>query len=397
MTTAQPSILYCCPPSLLDITSGAALSVRTILAALAKKGWRTVALQASIFDSPHGSEQLAKAIESQKDKPIWRCEMHGVEHLITKTASTHRKDMTSQEEDLFFKVFMSELQHRRPDMILLWGSLVLERAMMREARDAGIPIVFYLANAGYQDKSVFKDASVIITDSQATADLYQARLALELQPLGKFIDKASVIASTPRNPDFITFINPSFEKGVSVFMPLAKLAASECPEIKFLVVQSRGRWDKALSVLKFKPEDFPNVRVIGHQTDMRPVYAKTRALLLPSLWHESGGRVIAEAQLNGIPVLASNLGGSVEMVGKGGRLFSLPETARSKMAEIHVCEDDLRPWLDEIKRLWHDQGYYADMCKIAEDEAQKHDIEHNIQRFIKAVSPAILASKAQAS
>ena len=35
------------------------------------------------------------------------------------------------------------------------------------------------------------------------------------------------------------------------------------------------------------------------------VFARTRLLLMPSLWLESFGLVAAEAMLNGIPVLAS--------------------------------------------------------------------------------------------
>lgn len=388
-----PSILYCCPGSILDITSGAALSLRTILAALVKKGFRAVALQATIFDSPQGGEHVYKAGESQKSKPIWRSSIDGVEHLIVKTALWQRKGMTCQEEETYINLFRRELRVRRPDMIFLWGGLVLERTLMREAQDAGIPVIFYLVNPGYKDKTAFRDVSVIITDTQSTADLYKQRHDFDLKVVGKFIDKLAVVPKVPRSPDFITFINPSFEKGVSVFMPLAKLAAKECPEIKFLVVQSRGRWISALHVLKYKAEDFSNVKVIGHQTNMRPIYASTRALLLPSLWHESGARVIAEAQLNGIPIIASNTGGSAELVGLGGRIFELPAVVKEKKTEVHVTEDDLRPWLEEIKRLWHDQVYYAEMCRKVEQEAVQHDSERNADRFIKAVGPAVLASK----
>jgi len=389
----RPSILFCCPGSVLDITSGAALSLRTILAGLAQKGLRAVALQATIFDSPQGGEHVFKAGEPQKDKPIWRTEIQGVEHLIVKTASWQRKNMTCQEEETFVNLFRRELVMRRPDMIFLWGGLVLERTLMREAKEAGIPVVFYLVNPGYKDKTVFNDVSVIITDTHSTADLYKQRHGFSLKVVGKFIDRAAVVPHYPRKPDFITFINPSFEKGVSVFMPLAKLAAKECPEIKFLVVQSRGRWGNALQVLKFTPEDFPNVTVIGHQTDMRPVFGNTRALLLPSLWHESGARVIAEAQLNSIPIVASNTGGSAELVGKGGRVFDLPDLVKDKKTEVHVTEADLRPWLDEIKRLWHDADYYADLCQLVEQEARQHDVLRNAERFVKAVAPAVLASK----
>lgn len=390
----RPSILFCCPGSVLEVTSGAALSLRTILSALVARGFRAVALQATIFDSPQGGEHLLKAgAEQQKDKPIWRTEVNGVEHLIVRTGNTQRRFMTCQEEETYVNLFRAELAHRRPDMVFLWGGLVLERTIMREARDAGIPVVFYLVNPGYQDKSVFKDVSVVITDTQATADLYRERHGFHCHVTGKFVDVSEFKPTVPRRPDFMTFINPSFEKGVSVFMPLAKLAAQECPEVKFLVVESRGRWADALAVLKYKAEEFPNTLVIGHQTDMRPVYASTRALLLPSLWHESGARVIAEAQINGIPILASNTGGSAEMIGQGGRIFDLPEPVREKKTEVVVNDALLRPWLEEIKRLWNDPDYYAAMCRQVEQESAQHDIKRSTDRFIAAVAESVLRSK----
>jgi hypothetical protein len=43
-------ILYTSPMNVLDITSGAALSMRTFLAGLVSKGFNAVALQATMFD-----------------------------------------------------------------------------------------------------------------------------------------------------------------------------------------------------------------------------------------------------------------------------------------------------------------------------------------------------------
>ncbi len=387
----QPSILYASPMSVLDITSGAALSMRTLLATLAAKGFRTVALQALLFDSAQGGEQIVKACEEKKDKPVVRSVVNGVEHWLVRAGNFYRPNMTCQEQEIYLVRFRSEIKRQRPDMIILWGGLLLEMTVMREAREAGIPVVFYLVNEGYKDKETFKYASVIVTDTQATADLYKKKLDIDCHPIGKFID-IDKIKAKERKPDFITFINPGFEKGVNVFMALATMAQRECPEVKFLVVQSRGRWGTALKKLNYEATNFPNVKVIGHQKDMRPVYGHTRALLLPSTWHESGARVIPEAQINGIPVLASNTGGSAELVGQGGIMFELSAEVREKKFE-RASEAEARPWLDAVKRVWHDQAHYQSLCRLAEASAAQHDISRNVDRFIKAVSPAVRASK----
>lgn len=388
----QPSILFASPMSLLDITSGAALSMRTFLSGLAGKGFRAVALQATLFDSSHGGEHVISASDDQaKDKKIVRTRVQGVEHIIVRTKASRRQDMTCEEQERYLQCFRAELRNRRPDMIILWGGLLLEMTIMREAREAGIPVVFYLVNSGYRDIATFRHVSAVITDTQATAEMYRERFNMVCHPVGKFIDE-SLFKAPVRKPQYITFINPSFEKGVNVFAPLAKLAAQECPEIKFLVVQSRGRWGTALKVLKFEPQDFPNVTVIGHQKDMRKVYANTKALLLPSTWIESGARVIAESLINGIPIVASNTGGSSELVGKGGVVLELPEAVREKKGEP-ADEVTVREWLEVVKRIWNDEAYYAELCRHAEEEAKLHDISHNIDRFLKVVSPIVIASK----
>ncbi|MES2999413.1 MAG: glycosyltransferase family 4 protein [Pseudomonadota bacterium] len=387
----QPSILFACASNILDITSGAALSMRTLLGSLVASGFRAVALQATVFDSAQGGEHVIKAGEDHKDKKFLRTVVFGVEHIIVRTKATFRPEMTCGEQELFLQRFRAELRERRPDMIILWGGMLLEMTMMREAREAGIPVVFYLVNGGYNHLETFKYATVIVTDTEATAQLYKERLGLTCHPIGKFID-TSLIKAAERKPEFITFINPSLEKGVNVFMPLAKLAQTELPEAKFLVVQSRGRWGNALKTLGYEATDFPNVKVIGHQKDMRAVYGPTRALLLPSVWHESGARVIPEALLNGIPVLASNSGGSAELVGKAGRIFDLPEIVKDKRGE-RAADDVVRPWLDEIRKILQDPAHYDQLCAAAQEESGKHDLKGNTRRFIAAVGPYVLASQ----
>jgi glycosyltransferase involved in cell wall biosynthesis len=64
-----------------------------------------------------------------------------------------------------------------------------------------------------------------------------------------------------------------------------------------------------------------NVTLHPPTRDMRPLYARARLLLAPSQWEEAWGRVATEAQVSGIPVLASNRGGLPEAVGNGGILL----------------------------------------------------------------------------
>ncbi|CAN5561585.1 glycosyltransferase family 4 protein [soil metagenome] len=388
-TDGRPSILFASPMCSLDIGSGAAMSIQSLLASLAARGYRARVLEAQLFDSEHGGEQVVKAAEAAalEGHPVLHTVVSGVEHLMVRTSARLRLDMTAREQEVFIRCYRDELQRRRPDMVMLWGDMLLETTLMREARELGIPVVFYLVSGGYKSKDPFRDVSVIVTDTQATADLYRERLGLACIPVGKFIDQAAFKARQ-RNPTYITFINPAFEKGVNVFMPLARLATKEAPDIKFLVVQSRGRWAAALQALKYKPEDFPNVTILDHQPSMLPVYSVTKALLVPSVWHESGGRVVVEALMNGIPVLASAGAGPAELAGEAGVVFDLPACVKDNRQE-RAPEAVVRPWLDEIRRIRDVRQYYEELVVKAGKEALRHDLQRNTDRFVAAVEPAV--------
>lgn len=60
--------------------------------------------------------------------------------------------------------------------------------------------------------------------------------------------------------------------------------------------------------------------MITSTRDMRAVYTRARTLLMPSLWEESYGRTVVEAQISGIPVVASKRGALPEVMGAGGLL-----------------------------------------------------------------------------
>ena len=98
--------------------------------------------------------------------------------------------------------------------------------------------------------------------------------------------------SKPQRPtgECITLINANLLKGLSIFISLAQ----RFPLRKFLGVLPYYN--------KINVPKLPNIEWIPIQDDIRTVLAKTRILVVPSLY-ESWGRVAFEAMYNGIPVL----------------------------------------------------------------------------------------------
>ena len=147
----------------------------------------------------------------------------------------------------------------------------------------------------------------------------------------------------------VTFINPVAEKGVDLALQIAAL----CPDIPFVFVVGWPLGLKGSRQLRSQLRKTPNVRLQKSTYDIRTVHQKTRILLVPTslLWEETWGRVASEAQINGIPVVASNHGALPESVGTGGILLDYKRPAEE--------------WASVIRRLWSDDNYHSEISRGA--------------------------------
>ena len=84
----------------------------------------------------------------------------------------------------------------------------------------------------------------------------------------------------------------------------------------------------------------------------------SRAVLVPSLWRESLGRVPMEALANGIPVLASDRGALPETLGDAGFVFTIPERYTPQSLEIPTARE-VAPWVAVLEKLWDDPEFEA--------------------------------------
>jgi glycosyltransferase involved in cell wall biosynthesis len=95
-----------------------------------------------------------------------------------------------------------------------------------------------------------------------------------------------------------------------------------------------------------------------HRISAHTASRRTGVLLVPSFCEEAAGRVIVEARMNGIPVLAANRGGIPEQLDGQGFLFDIPKQCLNHFGA--VPEDrDVQPWLDTLCRLMDDDTAYT--------------------------------------
>lgn len=86
-------------------------------------------------------------------------------------------------------------------------------------------------------------------------------------------------------------------------------------------------------------------------------FEAAKILLLPSLWHESGSRSLLEACSQGVPVVASDRGGTPELLGKGGLTLPIDSAldGRDWAMPSQTC---VALWADVIERLMTDSDFY---------------------------------------
>ena len=167
----------------------------------------------------------------------------------------------------------------------------------------------------------------------------------------------------------MTFVNPELAKGVVLFARIAEVLSRRRPDIPLLVVQGRSRFD-ALQLTGIDVDRLGNVRIMERTHDPRQFYAKTKLLLMPSLWMESFGLSAAEAMTNGIPVLASTRGALPETVGDAGFLLDIPAQYTTETRNVAAAEE-IEPWVETIIRLWDDALLYAEWSQRARSRAEQ--------------------------
>ncbi|MCY1165054.1 MAG: glycosyltransferase [Pseudomonadota bacterium] len=179
----------------------------------------------------------------------------------------------------------------------------------------GRPTAVYLHNVEVHQLGgmLIPDPSLLyLANSAFTADRWRALCGLHCHVIEPVLHAEKYLASDGGSR--VLFVNPMPIKGVQLMFALAE----HCPDLPFLVLESWNLDPHWRAYCQQRARSLGNVQWLGPQDDMRGVYAQARVLLMPSVWEESFGRTVIEAQLNGIPVLASHRGALPETVGEGG-------------------------------------------------------------------------------
>ncbi|NVO57331.1 glycosyltransferase [Rhodobacteraceae bacterium B1Z28] len=224
-----------------------------------------------------------------------------------------------------------------------------------EDKDLGGPLVG-LSDTGF------------IANSAFTARRYAETQGVAADVIYPMIEAEKYRVTTTR--ENVTFINPHPNKGVDVALKIAKA----CPDIPFVFQRGWGLTPEQETHLQTALSGLPNVALKPSTDDMRSVYSKARILLAPSQWEEAFGRIAAEAQISGIPVVASKIGGLPEAVGPGGVLVDR--------------DAPIETWVEAVRTLWHDKQVYERLSAAAFEHAGRPEMapDRQVDRLLEILN-----------
>ena len=357
-------------------------SNRLLMEALAARGHRCrVVARIGVFGEREEERYLAdlaaRSVAPQRaEHGVVTFERAGVDvHVVTNA-------------NLRVVYFASQVEAFQPDVILAStddrDQLLLEVALRsRNAR------VVYLARATallpFGPDSYFPseekterlrevDAVVGVSEYVASYIRQHAGIAAVHVPISLMEPGASPMLGRFEN-EWVTFVNPCAVKGISIFLALA----DAFPQTAFAAVPMWGANAQDRAAL----DQRANVRVLDPVDDIDILLARTRVLLVPSLWAEARSRMVLEAMLRGVPVMASNVGGIPEA--KMGVPYLLPVNPIAKyavdeqMAPVdEVPPQDLGPWRGALERLLGDRAHYEEIAKASRAAALEYAANLNV-------------------
>lgn len=273
----------------------------------------------------------------------------------------------SYAKDRFAGVDVLRVSKQRSHLVAALSSLapdvVLFQAMeavglASAVQDAGYPTVVYWrdAQAHRMGGPAENLRSRFISNSQFTRAFYLKKFGLDSVVVPPLVESARYLSKGGAH-DAVVFIGLFPEKGGDI----ATRVAAACPDIPFLFVESWKLEGKRKAEFLKTIRPLRNVTFISRQDDMRTVYGRARLIFAPSQWEEAWGRVASEAHVNGIPVLASRLGGLVEAVGPGGILLD-------PSAPVGL-------WVQELRRIWDNPEEWKRLAAAAVQYSARRELQ----------------------
>jgi len=333
------------------------------------------------------AELAARSVTPIAENGIVRFERNGVEVHVAANANLRAH-------------FAVQIEAFRPDVILAStddpAQLLLEVALRSGVRvvylvraTLAVPFGPDCAFPSEAKTQRIRAAAAVVGVSQYVADYVRRWSGIPAVhvPISLLEEQEGPLAQ-PDHSGFITLVNPCAVKGISIFLALA----DAFPDAPFAAVPTWGTNAQDRAALAARP----NVQMLTPVDRIDDLLARTRILLVPSLWAEARSRIILEAMLRGVPVMAADVGGIPEA--KMGVPYVLPVNlitryqTRVDEQMVPVAEvppQDIGPWKEALNKLLSDRSHYEEISRASRTAAAHYRDNLSVQPFEKLVGEAL--------
>lgn len=267
-------------------------------------------------------------------------------------------------------VLRRQIREFSPDWVLV-SSEDLDHMLLREAAHSAPGRLVYVAHTPqfypFGPASWHPDAEATELVSRAAAVVVIGRSTAAY--VERYTGRSAAIVHPPiygQGPypnlacfdrGLLTMINPCAVKGIDIFLALAE----RLPDFAFGALPGWGTTSQDRAALAA----LPNVTLLPNCPDIEQMLARTRVLLMPSLWMEGFGLIVMEAMLRGIPVISSDAGGLVEA--KSGTGYVIPVRAIERYEPVFdehgmprpvTARQEIDPWVQAVRKLLGDRAEY---------------------------------------
>jgi glycosyltransferase involved in cell wall biosynthesis len=255
------------------------------------------------------------------------------------------------------------LRNIRPDAVLAHVShndLMIEKLIL-----ANLPTLFYVHT--YDISPVFQEITrmrrwAFAAESNFVASKISDALGCAPEIIQPIMEREKY--SVPCSGSAILCVNPNYLKGGDIIVEVVRAM----PHRQFLLIGAWQNYRRAEDAkLETQFSTLSNVRRVTHVEDMRAAFAQARCLFMPVRVEEAYGRSAAEAQIAGVPVVASDRGALPEVVGRAGL--------------IQPLDSSIQEWVNALES-WQK----AALSQSAATERQPEFVKRKLNRLLEELA-----------
>lgn len=371
--SSSPRVLFACYHFYLDPSNGASITAREILLALREQGWNVSTFCGCGLDFQQQTAPLQliydrgitpkRIVKNDGSLPFSLAHFHDSGIASNVFLPEENKLIPSKEAGLcYLRLLETVIKQTRPEVLVTYGGYWMAGPLLNLARSHDVKTVVLLQNFAYTSAEYFRAVDRIIVPSRFASEYYRKKLGIYSVPIPPLIHEEAVLCSTPISErKYVTFVNPAPNKGLYIFVQIAKQLWEQRPDIPLLVVEGRCG-AKSLAHTGLDLKGLKNLNLMANTPDPRHFYKLSKIMLVPSVRSETFGRVAAEGMICGIPVIGSDRGAIPEVIGNAGVTISIPKKYTPETRTV-ASPEEVRDWINAIVQLWDDATRYADFSQ----------------------------------